>query len=553
MNLRRAGLGPLKALYSEDTDMGENQDTNIVRKVASQFGQTIRSHISRLTGRTVDNDVLKLDGFTLACVVLIAERETEIKKGTKSLHYTEATLMYELSTLGARPDRDPKGFLADMKRAGYIRVGEDGTIRAQDSLLDMSRLLERIFPKMPGMSLVAYIVQTMEEVLSGRKDLDAARGQLDQMLGMQGVPLHQPKKQADTGLSQAFAQKKPIVSSGQRPIRSEGLGEAEKQAILRRLRATATPRQDRSTIFGSPGILHGGTTSAIQAGGEKEGQDTRGKKTPDGSPTQDLSNDREETPEKQSFEEMPAHDLVRAGQEGEESLRHEEHATEVEAGHIGDRMIFEIPQIVPDSEAIESENLEPMAVPDEEDAWERDGLGRGGNILPAEKAEAPQQQHGGIGPARPEMKDAEDTEHHEGREKEDILKDDAIETRIAAFEEYLAMTCPLCGKGKIEEHVTAKGKRFYECTNEDCYFVSWGKPYHFPCPRCQNPFMIEAFDASGKAFLKCPRATCNFKQNLPGDDDPLKMDAPEIALSNAKPRKRPVRKVVRRRLVPRKR
>jgi len=85
---------------------------------------------------------------------------------------------------------------------------------------------------------------------------------------------------------------------------------------------------------------------------------------------------------------------------------------------------------------------------------------------------------------------------------------------IAAFEKELALSCPLCKTGILQEKSTAAGKIFYTCATENCNFISWGKPHHIQCARCKNPFLIEATDSAGQMVLRCPRATCQHRQSL---------------------------------------
>lgn len=135
--------------------------------------------------------------------------------------------------------------------------------------------------------------------------------------------------------------------------------------------------------------------------------------------------------------------------------------------------------------------------------------------------------------------------------------DDIIENRIAAFEEDLAMQCPICKPGKIQATETAMGKVYYKCSNKNCNFVSWGKPYHLVCPQCNNPFLVETLDRDGKKIIKCPRATCRYRQKSPleiADEQREKAGSPskepaKKPVISRKPRKR----VVRRRVVRRKR
>ena len=123
---------------------------------------------------------------------------------------------------------------------------------------------------------------------------------------------------------------------------------------------------------------------------------------------------------------------------------------------------------------------------------------------------------------------------------------DDIESRIADFEQTLAMPCPLCSDGRIEEKTTDKGKVFYSCSQKDCRFVSWDKPYHFECPLCKNPYLIEFITPAGTPGLKCPRASCTYSQdNLL---TPVQHMAATAAPADTPPKKKKlVRRVKRRR------
>ena len=146
-----------------------------------------------------------------------------------------------------------------------------------------------------------------------------------------------------------------------------------------------------------------------------------------------------------------------------------------------------------------------------------------------------------------------------GSSRDDAVQidDDDIEQKIAAFEEKLGMTCPLCRTSGIRSNETAKGKRYYHCTNSNCNFISWGKPYYITCPQCSNPFLVEAQDSSGRTMLKCPRATCHHWQKPPWElpdeiseisESPQQSSVPPV--SERKPRRKVKR---RRRVVRRKR
>jgi hypothetical protein len=134
------------------------------------------------------------------------------------------------------------------------------------------------------------------------------------------------------------------------------------------------------------------------------------------------------------------------------------------------------------------------------------------------------------------------------------ISDQRIEERIAAFEEDLAMQCPMCLANKVQAKETTLGKTYYMCTEKDCHFISWGKPYHLACPECQNPFLVEKRGRDGKTTLKCPRATCSYWQNHPST---IPETFPESRGSTksrgVKKTGKPGRRVVKRRVVRKKR
>ena len=104
---------------------------------------------------------------------------------------------------------------------------------------------------------------------------------------------------------------------------------------------------------------------------------------------------------------------------------------------------------------------------------------------------------------------------------------------------------------------TEMGKIYYKCSNGDCDFISWGKPYHFACPQCNNPFLVEKSKGMGKTILKCPRATCHYWQRHPSEAEGQPTEtAGQVSQKTTNPAKttrKPRRKVVRRRVVRKKR
>lgn len=181
-------------------DIGQDQLST--RNIRARFDETLGQHIERLIGTRCGIGSLPLNVATIPCLILAVERETDIESTSSRRcagacsppeRYTEETFLNELAEFGLNPDEDLKASLQDLIQKGYIDASPDSSLSATKPAISMARLVDRIFPKMPGVNLVAYLVQTMDEVLSGRKELETAISQFDQTLQMQGVPLSKQK------------------------------------------------------------------------------------------------------------------------------------------------------------------------------------------------------------------------------------------------------------------------------------------------------------------------------------------------------------------------
>lgn len=70
------------------------------------------------------------------------------------------------------------------------------------------------------------------------------------------------------------------------------------------------------------------------------------------------------------------------------------------------------------------------------------------------------------------------------------------------------VVCPNCGKGKVVERRSKKGRLFYGCDQyPSCDFVSWDKPVPEPCPECSG-MMVEK---RSKAGLSHQCVACSHK------------------------------------------
>ncbi len=176
------------------------EDHNVIK----QFNEIFSKHLKRLIGSEYEIDTPALDSISILLITLLMERENEIKSfaADEIDRYTRETLTEDIKDMGLNADRDMNEVIENMIEEDYVRVDSDRLI-PQKPAMNLARLLDMVFPKMPGMNLAAYCIQTIDEVKSNRKDIDSARTQFDQTLRMQGVPLGKKPPDNDN--------KKPVI------------------------------------------------------------------------------------------------------------------------------------------------------------------------------------------------------------------------------------------------------------------------------------------------------------------------------------------------------
>jgi len=80
----------------------------------------------------------------------------------------------------------------------------------------------------------------------------------------------------------------------------------------------------------------------------------------------------------------------------------------------------------------------------------------------------------------------------------------------------IGVDCPGCGKGKIIERRSKKGRIFYGCTRyPECEFVSWDKPVAKPCPECGS-YMVEK-RSRGNVSIVCSK--CGHKEKHTSEEE----------------------------------
>lgn len=527
-----------------EKDIEQNKPAPV--QVKKQFDALLAKNMERLLGTSIGISELPLNLATISSLVLLAECESEIEGSTSNPpeRYTRETFLNDLTDLGLDSEEDEKAAVGDMIEKGYIDIGPDGRFLATKPALSMAKLLDHAFPELPGMSLVAYLVQTVNEVLEGSKEMESAISRFDQTLKMHGAVLSRQTPGDRLGLRAPSSKVTAPQDAGEQAAQTKRLTLSE----IFRARQAQKMSQRSPELAGEPRVLT--ATGKVEELEIKEvyAEGDRPAATAE-VPVEDGELQGQEIPEEESL-------LESAPVEGEASYADFEISAEKAQDTVpisdSDRqdLARETPRADTVLEDLPSEQEMPLSLP--EDVEQEKEIST--ETRPEESGTKADQAEEESPPAQ-----AQGEEEIVSKEHEAVIVDEIIKERVAAFEEDLAMTCPVCNTGRVQRKETKKGKYFYACLNKGCIFISWGKPYHIVCPQCKNPFLIESTDKDGKTIFRCPRATCHHRQKPPWE---MAASPPESAISSSqeqepsKPRvvyRKPRKKVVRRRLVRRKR
>jgi hypothetical protein len=505
------------------------------------FDKILFKHLERLIGSRYGVGELLMNSVTISLIILLMERENEIESfpSDEIDRYTNETLIGEFEELGFDAAQDMNVVVEEMIQKDYIHVDDDRFI-PQKPMVSMARLIDLIFPKMPGMNIVAYFIQTLDEVKSKRKELDSATSQFDQVLQMQGVPLKKGLQQSEPSKVSVQSDDKEagIHMSEQSPQNHQRVSlekELKTPTILGRKSSDNLFDQSKN-IPTEPKVL---SSDAYKGKIRKVnfGKPSLNEVEPDKKPSNEGEHIEDEklSTEVKLVETEPHDDA--------ESLNSDEPVNTVLADQspnvdaVGTKVV-----------TLDANSGNKVASHDSE-STEQDKTIIDDIKDNSLNVEQPQKN----------IENVEETAESDPEppyEKEDSsINDDDIEKRIMAFEEDLALECPICKHSKVTVENTAAGKCYYKCSNKECNFISWGKPHHIPCPKCNNPFLIEASNKAGKTIFKCPRATCRYWQKARLDTadshqksiESASRKSNEVTSISRKPRRRVVRrKVVRR-------
>ena len=176
------------------TDLQDNpkDKTGDDLDLIKEFNAILGDHIERLLDTRFGIEELELNIFSISCIVLLATRETEIETFPASPppRYTEESLIEELGEMSIEPAGEVSKVVEDMIDKNYLKVTDDRFF-CNKPMSSMAQLFDRVFPNMPGLNLVAYLGQMIDEVTAGRKLHEEAFKQFNQMLEIQGVSINE--------------------------------------------------------------------------------------------------------------------------------------------------------------------------------------------------------------------------------------------------------------------------------------------------------------------------------------------------------------------------
>nr|NJM03826.1 DNA topoisomerase I [Desulfobacula sp.] len=418
--------------------------------VRDQLDEILVQEITALLDIDSKSAMLSFNLAGIACITLIVEREREIRQYLESPpeRYTRESFIHELAEIGLERDDTLEKAVMLVLNKGYITTDGNGLLKAEMPSFMMVGFLDNMFPGMPGMNLVAFVLQMNEEVNSGRKSLELAMDSFKSTLKSRGVAVSKDK--AEKKASEMAA------GVGAMPSQTREISLKLKHDNLDRLSKLIRSRKKRS--MDSSGQLN--IKDVFDKGPSKE----------------------EIEAEKAEEEARQAAEFARELAEKEKQIKAAEEAAKKAARQLGEIEQRE-KELIKAREEAEKAKLKAAEL----EAREAVMVQKEAELKALEEKLKQEEEK-----RRTEEEEKIEAESEETEEtQEDTLSDDDIESRIAAFESHLTMPCPLCKKGEIISKTTEKGKEFFTCTSPGCRFVSWDKPYHIECPLCKNPFLIE--------------------------------------------------------------
>ncbi len=517
-------------------------------EIKDAFDRVLGKHINRLI--EVGSDAtLSFNLATISCLLLVVERDREIKNFPESPpeRYVRESLLEDLADMGLEIDDDLMIAFQSLTTYGYVEIGSDNMYHPQLAAIALVNFIDNLFPQMPGMNLVAYVIQLIEEIQTGRKELDVAIDYFEQTLLSRGVALSQQKIQeeekeqlkqsavlkvqdpADTARREAELKKAAVEKLAR--LRSMG-SKSARPSILGRRKGAMGELKSRELFAKGP------TPEEIAA--EKRAAELleEEKKAREEAERLALEEERKKAELAEKEIAARAREIAEAEIAAAEEKRREAEAAAREALENAEREAREARERA--EKAAQEAREEAERIAREEELRKAELAAREEELRKAELAAREEELRKAELEAREKELAAREAELSaaagppeaaDGGQGEPAASPAGgpsdIESQIAAFEAAMAAPCPICGVGKVLTGTTETGKEYFSCNSDTCNFISWTRPHNFPCPVCRNPFLAEQVFSDGSSGLKCPRATCSYSQH--GVADPALAAAPAPA------------------------
>ncbi|HOW56733.1 MAG TPA: hypothetical protein PKZ12_01930 [Smithellaceae bacterium] len=165
------------------------------KEITDKFDEIFVRHYERLTGARNAVGGLPFNTANIGCLIILGGRELEMSDvmSEVSERYSMDEFIKEIKEAGMKSEEAIRDALNQLKEKKYLDLRPDGIIYSFQDTKDTARTLNRIYPKMQGINLLAYMWQTIAEAASGRTDLATALDRFDQTLNNHGVAIPKPK------------------------------------------------------------------------------------------------------------------------------------------------------------------------------------------------------------------------------------------------------------------------------------------------------------------------------------------------------------------------
>ncbi len=487
---------------------------------------------------------------TISCLVMSVEREREINEHSATdppQRYQRESFLNDLQEMGIEINDQLKTSFQSLCDQQLIYIDAEGYLYARPSAFSITDAIDSIFPGMPSFHLIGYIIQTIQEVYSGRKTIDEAKHSLEQTLLSRGKvePTKKAPSSQDTNQKQNYSRRlSQLLSKTQK--------KTDQPVVISKSGVSSNRKIEIRSLFGKQEPIESeikpeSLAPPVQHKIDTETEPIKSQSLTDVQPNDDMSinesspqqneispkNDLLTQPHSISPEPLPETlsdepiSIVHPDRHPSESVADEIEEDSFAEHQDADEIIsIADPHIAKPIQKKKQDSIQQTEAPEleYEDSEEIISIADPHIAKPIQKKKQDSIQQ----TEAPEL-EYEDSDTAEI--KKSAIADDLIELQIAEFEKELAILCPLCAQGKILSGVTEKGKVYYSCSYPRCKFISWSKPYHFVCPTCKNPFLIEFSSETIKLGLKCPRSTCSYSQQ--GILDPSKQQKQRLGISKS--------------------